>query len=317
MKSQILYIDDVKENLDSFKLSFWTNYDVLLAESQDEALRILETSKVKVLLIDQDILDGAKSAFVEEIRKNYSCTLLVILAAFVNLDMALNAINIGAFQLIQKPWEEKEILQVLRNAIKQYDLNKENSDLVNALKTKTKELEASNNELLQVTKELTESKAEVEEKEKLLMNIFRRLPLIMLLVDSEKKIVKINNKGVDISGKAVDDIVGTGGGDALNCITALSSPGGCGSAHICKKCSIRNTVTDTLENKKDHHKVKAQLSMVVGDRISERQILISTAYMEGKSPTVLVTIEDITETENSLNADEKIYTAKTKLDGNN
>ncbi|MCP4693196.1 MAG: response regulator, partial [Desulfobacterales bacterium] len=52
-KIAILYVDDERENLDSFKAVFRRDYQVHLAGSAPEALAILDQTHIQVLITDQ------------------------------------------------------------------------------------------------------------------------------------------------------------------------------------------------------------------------------------------------------------------------
>lgn len=52
-KITILYVDDEENNLFSFKATFRIRYQVLVAISGEEALKILATKKVHVIITDQ------------------------------------------------------------------------------------------------------------------------------------------------------------------------------------------------------------------------------------------------------------------------
>ena len=52
-KISILYVDDEENNLFSFKATFRIKYQVTTALSGDEALKILETKPVHIIITDQ------------------------------------------------------------------------------------------------------------------------------------------------------------------------------------------------------------------------------------------------------------------------
>ena len=52
-REPILYIDDEKENLSSFRLLFGDVYEIFLANKIDEVYTILSENEIKVLISDQ------------------------------------------------------------------------------------------------------------------------------------------------------------------------------------------------------------------------------------------------------------------------
>lgn len=294
MKNTILYIDDEKENLESFQLAFWSTYNLLLAENTKDAEGLLRENDVKLIITDQKMAGETGLQFIDRIKHQYPDILFIVLTAYAELDIVLDAINTGVYQFIQKPWDQKELHQVISNAIDKYDLRKQNNELLIELKKKNEELKDSNDELLSLARQYREKKRKSEESEKLLNAVFKNLPLIILLVNKDLTIVKINNEGLLVANKDLEAVLGTGGGDALNCIYALDNAKGCGASEACKQCLIRNTVLNSLKYKTDYHKVETTFQMKTNGQINERKIIVSTAYIDGKEPMVLVTLDDVT-----------------------
>jgi|GEM_PF-5216068 len=139
---------------------------------------------------------------------------------------------------------------------------------------------------------LKQSKAE-------LSAILHNAPILMMLVDRERKILKINGHVYRIMNRDPEEMVGLRGGDALRCVHSFDHPDGCGYGPHCRDCTVRRTVMDTFETEKNHHRVEASLPLQFGDDFRERNFLISTTYLEVTgTEMVLVSIEDITELKN-------------------
>ncbi len=232
--------------------------------------------------------------FIERIKEKFQDLLFVVLTAYADLDTVLDAINTGVFHFIQKPWEQKEMLQVITNAIDKYDLQKRNKELLNELKNKNEELKDSNDELLSLARHYRERKRKSVDHESLLNAVFRNLPLIILLVDAERKIIKINKEGLEISKKNLDRVLGTRGGDALNCVYALENPNGCGASEACKHCIVQNTIINSLQYKTDYYKVEAKFTMKKDGLDDERKVFVCTAGIAVQGPRVLVSVDDVT-----------------------
>lgn len=294
MKETVLYIDDEKENLDSFQLAFWSNYNVLLAGSTKEAEPLLEENDVKLVVTDQKMADETGIEFIERVKPKYPDLLFVVLTAYAELDIVLDAINTGVFQFIQKPWEKKEMQQVIANAIDRYNLQKENKELLIELKKKNDELSDSNDELLSLARQFRERKRKSEESEQLLDAIFKSLPLILLLIDEDRKVIKINKTGLEAADKSENEALGLRGGDVLDCINSFDKAGGCGASDACNNCLINNTIENSFKYQTDYNKVKATLSVKRAEKVTQHEVLISTSFIESRKPLVLVAIEDVT-----------------------
>lgn len=80
--------------------------------------------------------------FLERVNKNYPDIIKIVFTAYLDYDAALNAINQGGiYRYLMKPWNEREIIDTLNTAIREYNLNFENKKLLSELKQKNNELE--------------------------------------------------------------------------------------------------------------------------------------------------------------------------------
>ena len=155
--------------------------------------------------------------------------------------------------------------------------------------------------------DITERKraeAGVREHEEQLNTIYENAPLIMMLVDTERRVCKANKMAAECAGADEADMIGRRGGEALRCLHALDDPAGCGFGSNCQACLVRCTVIDTLETGHSHHQVEASLPFLIGGEPREITFLLSTArlFLRGE-PNALITIQDITkrkETEKAL-----------------
>ena len=142
-----------------------------------------------------------------------------------------------------------------------------------------------------------------EEKEKGLRKneaelsaILDHAPIIMALVDRERRVRKINRVAADFTNRPVERMIGLRGGEALGCLHSLDNPQGCGFGPSCARCQIRLTVVDTFETGHTHQQVEATLPMARGELQERKHLLVSTTLLEVLgSQMVLVYIEDITE----------------------
>lgn len=100
-----------------------------------------------------------------------------------------------------------------------------------------------------------------------------------------------NSNGLSLLNKGHEEVDGKLGGDAFGCRYA-SLPGGCGNAVHCRSCTIRITVTDTLQSGRSDIKVPAypELHHMTGEN---RIRFLITAERVGEA--VLLRIDDVAE----------------------
>ena len=107
-----------------------------------------------------------------------------------------------------------------------------------------------------ITKRVRAEQAETEQKA-LLEAIYRNAPLVLMVVDTERRVQQVNGFATQFAGRPIEEMLGLRGGEALRCLHALDAPEGCGFGEYCQHCLIRNTVLDTLENGTNHLQIEA------------------------------------------------------------
>lgn len=121
-KIKVLYIDDEPHNLAAFKASFRRDFDILLAESAQEARALLEDHSVPVILSDQRMPGETGIEFFESIKGRYPHSMRILLTGFADIQAVISAVNLGnIFRYLQKPWDEEEIRTVVHEAFEIYD----------------------------------------------------------------------------------------------------------------------------------------------------------------------------------------------------
>lgn len=137
---------------------------------------------------------------------------------------------------------------------------------------------------------------ELRRSEAELAAIHQNAPVVMLLVDRDHRVLKVNSHASELSGRPAEEMQGLRAGEALRCLNALDSPDGCGYGSACAGCAVRRMVTDTLETGRQYHLIEASLPLQIRDRESWVTFLLSSALLDdGANPKALVTILDITE----------------------
>jgi PAS domain-containing protein len=85
-----------------------------------------------------------------------------------------------------------------------------------------------------------------------LKEILDALPYIAAILNSQRQIVYLNQALMDMVGaKSVDELLGKRAGEALNCIHAAETQGGCGTSEACRLCgAAQATVHSQLHDEK-------------------------------------------------------------------
>ncbi len=127
---RILIVDD-EESLRHLLMVILrrAGYEVEVAADGEEALKRLETEDFPVILSDLRMpkMDGL--AFLKEIRRRGVPTCCIMMSAYGNHDTAIEAMKIGAYDYVSKPFKTDEILLTLRKVEERERLYQENRKL--------------------------------------------------------------------------------------------------------------------------------------------------------------------------------------------
>lgn len=136
--------------------------------------------------------------------------------------------------------------------------------------------------------------AELERNRQELKAIYDNAPVMMCLIDEETKIL-FGNKAFEYLSSAIDtDINGQQVGNAIGCLKSFKN--GCGKSILCKDCSLRNAIIDTLETGLGHSNIEHKTRVIHSGEQKEISLLASTAIIDkGEHKSILLCLHDITE----------------------
>ncbi len=127
-KHTILYVDDEEPIINSVKRLFRKEkFRLLTAYSGEEALTILEKTKVHLVISDQRMPEMSGTQFLAKVRENYPETIRIILTGYTEVDSMQQAINQGhIYKFLLKPWDGEDLKNEVRSCLERYDLIRSN-----------------------------------------------------------------------------------------------------------------------------------------------------------------------------------------------
>ncbi|MCX2480328.1 response regulator [Pedobacter sp. MC2016-15] len=141
-KITILYVDDEENNLFSFKATFRIKYQVLIAISGEEALKILEAKKVHVIITDQRMPEMTGVDFLEKVLEKFPDPMRILLTGYADMNAVVDAVNKGKiFHYLAKPWNEEELDMTIKRAYDKYLEKAELTDMNEKLAGSNDQLE--------------------------------------------------------------------------------------------------------------------------------------------------------------------------------
>jgi len=127
-KPVVMIVDDEEMILDSLSsfLSFETDYELITYQSPSEALKILNSKPVDLIISDFLMPEMNGLQFLKEVKKVYPDVPRIILTGYADKENAINAINeVGLFQYIEKPWDNDNLKLIIRNGLQTKNLNEQ------------------------------------------------------------------------------------------------------------------------------------------------------------------------------------------------
>ncbi|WP_312679711.1 EAL domain-containing protein [Stutzerimonas nitrititolerans] len=124
----LLVVDDEQSILNALKRELrLENYQVLAAASPQEALELLATHPVDVVLTDLRLSQVSGVQLLGKIRSLHPDVVRIVLSASTEVSSILKAVNEGViYRFITKPWEADDLRAQIREAFQQRKLLREN-----------------------------------------------------------------------------------------------------------------------------------------------------------------------------------------------
>lgn len=129
---KILLVDDETDLIHGLQRSIAMEIDcrVLVAENGIQALEVLSSNPVDVVLADIRMPEMDGLTLLKEIKSRNPAITVIIMTAFGTIGKAVEAIKIGAYDFIQKPLDEERLIHLLRKGLELNRLVRENERLL-------------------------------------------------------------------------------------------------------------------------------------------------------------------------------------------
>jgi response regulator RpfG family c-di-GMP phosphodiesterase len=129
--AMLLFVDDEENILSSLKRLFRPHgYAVLTATSGERGLELLGQHPVDLVISDMRMpeMDGAQ--FLERVRRDWPDTVRILLTGYADISSTVAAINRGEiYRYISKPWEDNDVVLVVKQALERKMLEREKKRL--------------------------------------------------------------------------------------------------------------------------------------------------------------------------------------------
>ena len=126
----VLVVDDEQSLVETVRVLLdREGFDVLTALSGEEALETFEAEGADLVLADVRMPKMSGVELLEAVRDRSPETPVVLMTAQASLESAIRAVNLGATHYVRKPFENEELVAVLRRSLDWRRMKEENEGL--------------------------------------------------------------------------------------------------------------------------------------------------------------------------------------------
>jgi DNA-binding NtrC family response regulator len=123
-RKTLLIVDDDEGMRDTLTAMMRRDYRVLRAATGESALQMMEKENVDLMLLDVRLPGIGGFDVLRIARENYPRIEVIVISVMKELDMAIEAMRLGAYHYISKDFEMEGVRTLLANAGERQDLNR-------------------------------------------------------------------------------------------------------------------------------------------------------------------------------------------------
>ncbi|MBN1908802.1 MAG: sigma-54-dependent Fis family transcriptional regulator [Pirellulales bacterium] len=118
-RESILVVDDVPNTVEVLQRNLaLQGYTVFTAPGVAEALRIIETTPIDLVITDLKMPKISGIDLVRHIRENLADMEVIMITGYPSIEGAVEAVKIGAEEYLPKPFTDEELLSAVRRVLK-------------------------------------------------------------------------------------------------------------------------------------------------------------------------------------------------------
>ena len=130
----VLAVDDEPANQRAVRRTLADDCRVLTASCGDEALALMACEPIALVITDHRMPGMTGTEFLAETVARHPAVIRVVLTGYPEVDTLLDAINRGhVYHFLGKPWEARELRQVVRHGLERFQAVAERARLLDDL----------------------------------------------------------------------------------------------------------------------------------------------------------------------------------------
>ncbi len=116
-RPRILFVDDEERIVNLLRLMFRGTYEVFTATSGAQALEIVRSQDIQVIVSDQRMPGMPGIELLDHVRRESPATVRMLLTGYSDLAAIVGSVNQGeVFRFLNKPWQQEEMRAALAEA---------------------------------------------------------------------------------------------------------------------------------------------------------------------------------------------------------
>ncbi|HJV66026.1 MAG TPA: ATP-binding protein [Geomonas sp.] len=135
MTDMVLVVDDEVNVLKTLRRALRAEpYQLLTAQTGEEALALLQENCCKVVVSDEKMPGMSGTAFLTLVKERWPDSVRIMLTGHATLNAAMNAVNEGEiYRFFSKPWDDLALKFAIRSGLERYDLEARRRALLRAI----------------------------------------------------------------------------------------------------------------------------------------------------------------------------------------
>ena len=121
----ILVVDDVKDTLEVIQRNLVSfGYRVFTSSSVNEAVKILESTKIDLVITDYKMPGNSGLELIRHVRENFRDTEIMMITGYATVENAVTSLKAGAEEYLPKPFTDEELFSAVRRVLEKLKLKK-------------------------------------------------------------------------------------------------------------------------------------------------------------------------------------------------
>jgi len=117
VKPRVLFVDDEPRVLTSMRIMFRDHYELFFAEGGQQALDLLKTTRVDVIVSDQRMPNMTGVELLQAAREINPHAMRILLTGYSDLKSVIGSVNHAEiFRFVNKPWSNEVLSSTVANA---------------------------------------------------------------------------------------------------------------------------------------------------------------------------------------------------------